>query len=341
MTTQSNNSNNIINTTTNNNTTTSRKLFTKSQLRREVIQTTLDHYIKAPFLLACLTKFIHPFFFQKWFSYLIEKQHFSSRVAYGLTVSLCHASSYSISVLVFECIEYLQWWEHYRIARTPIQNPPRELRLRAIKEAFGSWIGLIFGGQVLYEIFQKINSPSMTSSLPSLFTIWYHISISAMLSNGTFYIIHRILHLPYFYKRIHKIHHEFVGTVSMAAEYTHPVEGALNIIPALAGALLLKTHPVIWVTFMMWRVQEGLETHSGYHFRGSFIQKYLGLTNSYSTAFHDAHHVDNKSNYGEVIWDYLFGSLDYWLEMGGIEGYLEKRKIARENAIITIKNLSS
>jgi sterol desaturase/sphingolipid hydroxylase (fatty acid hydroxylase superfamily) len=39
-----------------------------------------------------------------------------------------------------------------------------------------------------------------------------------------FYFSHRTLHTPWFYKKFHKVHHEFYNTVCISSEYAHPFE---------------------------------------------------------------------------------------------------------------------
>merc|ERR1712216_311018 len=65
-----------------------------------------------------------------------------------------------------------------------------------------------------------------------------------------FYLAHRTFHSSYLYAKFHKMHHEWKGTVSFAAEHAHPVEQLFaNYIPTFGGCLLAGAHP--WV-FILW-----------------------------------------------------------------------------------------
>ena len=38
-----------------------------------------------------------------------------------------------------------------------------------------------------------------------------------------YYFAHRLLHTKFLYKHIHSWHHDYVNTISLAAEYSHPL----------------------------------------------------------------------------------------------------------------------
>lgn len=131
----------------------------------------------------------------------------------------------------------------------------------------------------------------------------------------SFYWGHRTLHTPYFYKKIHKIHHEFTNTVSIAAYYAHPLEYLFgNAIPMALGFILLgnKCH---FATYMIWtalRTCETVDGHCGYEFSWS---PYRLLPFSGSSEYHNYHHSHNVGTYASffTIWDTVFGTnVDYF-----------------------------
>ena len=71
--------------------------------------------------------------------------------------------------------------------------------------------------------------------------------------------------------------------------------------------------------YLAWRLSATYESHSGYCFRGSWPQRYLGLTNGSNAEFHDFHHTDNRGNYGSEMLDYLFGTMDNWLLLKNLD----------------------
>jgi sterol desaturase/sphingolipid hydroxylase (fatty acid hydroxylase superfamily) len=51
-----------------------------------------------------------------------------------------------------------------------------------------------------------------------------------------------------------------------------------------------------------------------------------------AAAFHDYHHTVNKGNFGYLITDWLFGTMDDYVQMGMADGYLAKMKKDQLNA---------
>lgn len=71
---------------------------------------------------------------------------------------------------------------------------------------------------------------------PNLYTLITHLLAYLIIVEIGFYYSHRLLHNPYFYKRIHKKHHTWISPVAISAAYCHPIEHIVsNITPALLG----------------------------------------------------------------------------------------------------------
>jgi len=125
-----------------------------------------------------------------------------------------------------------------------------------------------------------------------------------------FYWIHRILHLKQVYSIIHKKHHEYNITVSIAAEYAHPLEFVFsNLLPFAMGPKILGSQ-VHFATHLLWLIIRSMETvdgHSGYEFSWS---PYRLLPLSGSSIYHNFHHSNNVGNFGSFFtyWDTLCGT---------------------------------
>lgn len=77
-------------------------------------------------------------------------------------------------------------------------------------------------------------------------------------------------HTPMFYKRIHKMHHDFRMPNGFAAEYAHPVELVIsNMMPLMMGPLVValvtgRCHQVATLCWVIFRMFETVDAHCGY-----------------------------------------------------------------------------
>lgn len=106
------------------------------------------------------------------------------------------------------------------------------------------------------------------------------------------------MHTPQFYW-IHKKHHEYTTTISIAAEYAHPIEFILsNSIPTIIGfkvlAYFYPVHIVTALTWLIYRIILTSDLHSGYEFPWDF---YRLLPFTAPASYHDYHHSHNVGNF--------------------------------------------
>ena len=76
--------------------------------------------------------------------------------------------------------------------------------------------------------------------LPTAMTLIGTVFFCMICEDTGFYFIHRIMHHPSVYQYVHKMHHEYSTTTSIAAEYSHPLEYAFGVIlPSAIGPAIL------------------------------------------------------------------------------------------------------
>lgn len=126
------------------------------------------------------------------------------------------------------------------------------------------------------------------------------------------YWAHRGLHKGWFYRNIHKRHHDFTAPFGITAEYAHPAETLILGLGTLAGPWLwvAATADLHVMTVMAWvavRLLQTVDAHSGYDFPWSLrhiIPFWAGAD------FHDHHHKVFLGNYGSSFryWDWICGT---------------------------------
>ncbi|EGB08576.1 hypothetical protein AURANDRAFT_16490, partial [Aureococcus anophagefferens] len=131
-----------------------------------------------------------------------------------------------------------------------------------------------------------------------------HLLGCILVEDCLFYWIHRTLHHKSIYKYVHKTHHEFKQNVAPAAEHFHPAEDVMNVIPFLAGPLLFRVH---FATLLLWvvvRVHEIVDAHSGYGLPWS------PWSYTRPSERHEFHHSHNQGCYGSFFpfWDWAFST---------------------------------
>ncbi|KAJ5793234.1 uncharacterized protein N7503_009212 [Penicillium pulvis] len=155
-------------------------------------------------------------------------------------------------------------------------------------------LGLLFissqaGSQFSYRV---------EAALPGAAEFVRDFLISILMRETMFYYSHRLLHVPYFYRKIHKKHHRFTAPIALAAQFAHPLEQIFaNALPISLPPQLLKSHVLTFWAFLAWELFNTATVHSGYDF---FHNK---------AKMHDLHHEKFNLNYGSIgLLDWVHGT---------------------------------
>ncbi|MEM0934470.1 MAG: sterol desaturase family protein [Pseudomonadota bacterium] len=120
-----------------------------------------------------------------------------------------------------------------------------------------------------------------------------------------FYWIHRLLHWPPLYKRVHSVHHRNVNVGPWSGLSMHPIEHVIFLGSVLIH-WIVPAHPVHILYHMQYLTLTAATTHTG--FEGLVVKDKNRL--ALGTFHHQMHHRYFECNYGslEIPWDKVFGS---------------------------------
>ena len=182
--------------------------------------------------------------------------------------------------------------------------PSEELSRKATLEVLGGQVLLFFGVAYLaYPAWLAMGGRSAMPG-PSLFEFSWQLVALILMQDTLFYWAHRSLHRPKLFRAIHRKHHDFRYVRGHSAEYAHPVELVLNLLSFFLPAILLGTHLLTFGLWVMIRIYETVEAHSGYAF-------------TRLASRHAYHHLyASRGCLGSFfgVWDRLMGTDKHWRE---------------------------
>jgi len=141
---------------------------------------------------------------------------------------------------------------------------------------------------------------------------WIPLSVFlALIVHDTyFYWMHRAVHHPKLFKRVHLLHHKSVNPSPWTSYSFHIIEGVLEAMVAPLILVLIPMHPLALLLFTFSSFSINVYGHLGYEiaprwFRHSWIFEILN-----TSTHHNLHHAKFKGNYGLYfrVWDRLMGT---------------------------------
>jgi sterol desaturase/sphingolipid hydroxylase (fatty acid hydroxylase superfamily) len=249
-------------------------------------------------------------------------------IVFALLTSIVHTGAYACYNSIFGAMDYFQLLQEYKLARKPYMQPKASLVAKTLLEAAFSQLVVnpLAAWYLLYPAFKSFGMMSLDDPLPDHVHLFKTMCFANAFNGVFFYLAHRTVHSKALYAIIHKQHHEYSGTMGIAAEYANPVEQILaNMLPTLGGVFLAGTHPWVVCVWLYMRLQQTYEAHSGYAFFGTWYET-LGLGHGSSTMHHDYHHTVNTGNFDPEWMDWICGTQDGYVAAGYMDGYLAKKK---------------
>jgi len=258
-----------------------------------------------------------------------QEQGWSEEAFVSVSVTIVSTSMYFGYNSVYMAFEHWGVLDDYRIRRTPGQQKSTNANIRftLIRAAVSKLLlNPLMIWYLVFPFMRACGTPAYHAPTPSPLELARQFVIAYWFNEFFFYWAHRALHTDWLYTALHKEHHNYTGTVGFAAEHAGPIEQVVaNILPSIGGCIFFGRHPFVLLIWLSMRLHNTYDGHSGYCFSGTWLSK-VGLLSA-ASGYHDYHHTYSfRGNFGHPVLDYLFGTMDYWLQGGGDKGYVQSQR---------------
>lgn len=183
---------------------------------------------------------------------LLQSYHISNQLIFTAIMMISHTGTFITVALYYIYIDHYQYYQQYKMIRKSSQSLSKKLIIKTVIELIiNHFITSPVMAYFMYNTFRNsFGMLNIDDALPTYDIIFRDYVRAHIFNDVGFYFTHRLLHHPYIYASFHKQHHDYHGTISIAAEYANPVESLLsNVIPSLGGVLCFGCHPLVVVVW--------------------------------------------------------------------------------------------
>jgi len=237
---------------------------------------------------------------------------------FGLCFSV-HTAMVILGSVFFWVLDTFGLLQQYKLRRDPA-TPENAPGLMGRAMLFIAAYHMILRFAICRVLWALWPYPSFDGPSPDFSRLFPHFVVTYWASELFKYVFHYVQHEVTWLRWMHRPHHEFVQSQAAASEYSDMAE--LSVFTVLSFLHTVQLHPVVHLVTIVWKVSENLEVHSGYCFRGSWLNR-LGLLHSARTEMHDFHHTHpgSRGPYGKpLLFDYIFHTADDWVTFLAKEG---------------------
>jgi len=285
-----------------------------------IFRETLLSVFKAAFSVTLFYFLLRNCIYKHVYSENVEESMWKKRWFVLAGIAIVHAGLFHFVNALSIFLQYKRLLPKRVQIQRRIMFPEWSLVWNALRD---SVLDSVFSGVLLYLLtpilFAHNVFETAPSRMPSSYTRVFLLTIlNQIWLETSFFYVHKALHSKLLYAQIHKKHHRFYATVGYAAEYAHWIEQVVsNLVPTFAFCILAKFHYVEALAWLIYRLLETYEAHSGFTL----------LYNS--TGFHDWHHSANQGNFGiSPLFDWIHSTCDtQWTEhFLGLNGLPKKKE---------------
>lgn len=202
---------------------------------------------------------------------------------------------------------YLVFWKWGArlFASRKIPNPGTLDRAQLLREVGNTLLTMLFSSVVPVLL--------MVSSREPLAEPWQLALLFVgllLLNDAWFYLVHRLLHTPWLFKRVHSVHHRSIAVNPFTSYSFHPIEGlalTLWVVPVL---LFVPVPLPLLGALQVLGLLNNVNAHLGYELFPRWFVRVPPFKWLTSSTFHNLHHASVVGNYGLMlrVWDRAFGT---------------------------------
>lgn len=196
------------------------------------------------------------------------------------------------------------WFQRFRIqTRVPgWRDRRREIAFSLMTITVFSSVGFsLFLGENLFKLYHTVPAPA---------AVIFEFAVMVLAHDTYFYWLHRGMHHPWWFRRVHRVHHRSRTPTPWAAYAFQPAEAVLEagILPLMALWFPLSGLAVFLFTSHM--ILRNVLGHAGHELFPRWWLNIPVLKYINTTTHHDLHHATARSNYGIyfTFWDRLCGT---------------------------------
>jgi len=143
---------------------------------------------------------------------------------------------------------------------------------------------------------------------------WWITSLLGLMviNDAYFYWMHRLIHRPGWFQKIHKVHHLSTNPSPYAAFAFHPIEAFLEFIWIMPFFFLVPLHVGMTIAFSVVSLVLNVIGHLGVEIYPDRWRAHPVLSWLNRSTFHNDHHRLFRTNYGLyfTFWDRMMGTLE-------------------------------
>ncbi len=211
----------------------------------------------------------------------------------------------------FYCVFHVwfrQRWFRYRIQQ---EWPPQRDVLHGIGWTLSSTACTGVSTILMYGLVRDGHTP-MYFAVDEYGWIYFVLSVLLFVLGVDAYTYweHRLLHLPWAYRHIHRIHHQVSNPTPFATFAQHPVETFVTNAFFVLFVVFVPIHPLALAAGNLFLVGHGLLAHSGYELYPARFTRHPLFQWMNTSTHHNMHHHLVGCNYSHWFnhWDRFAGT---------------------------------